>query len=288
MRLEPMSVLLERQRATALARAPITAQARQAWSLDHSRFAGLADLQAVAAGRASLARGSRGEGVRRLQQALQDMGFYVSASLDGSFGPRTRIALMNFQDSQKLPRTGVLNQATLIALNRVCPPEGQTLCQAMATPWGGDQSLIPSNLLADGRRARAVIDLSEKRLFFYNARNQVSRICSVATGNAQHPDGKGVDTAVGLRVVSGKNDNPGAIGQQLWEDPKAFGTRLLDLSIVSPVVGRPVKSGQELHGTYNPNSLGTKASHGCMRVLNEDIEFLYAQVRKGDLIDVRD
>lgn len=265
--------------------------ARRSNTLEHPRFQGVPALQDVAAGRAKITRGSKGEGVRQLQQALSDMGFYVSAKLDGSFGPRTRIALLNFQDSQKLPRTGVLDQTTLNRLNRVAPPLGQTLVQAAKTPWGADQNLIPSNLLANGKRAKAVIDLSEKRLFFYDERNQVSRVMSVATGNAQHADGKGVDTSVGLRVVMGKNDNPGAIGQKLWDDPKAFGTRLLDLSIVSPVVGKPVKpikSGQELHGTYNPNSLGTKASHGCMRVLNEDIEFLYKQMRKGDFIDVRE
>ncbi len=275
----PPSVLFARK-AVPASLAPQT-------RLENSRFQ-LAQLQDVAAGRTKISRGSKGDGVRQVQQALRDMGFYVGSSVDGSFGPRTRVALMNFQDSQKLPRTGVLDQATMTRLNRVAPPAGQTLVQAARTSWGEDQNLIPSNLLADGKRARAVIDLSEKRLFFYDERNQVSRVMSVATGNAQHADGRGVDTSVGLRVVMGKNDNPGAIGQQLWGDAKAFGTRLLDLSIVSPVVGRPIKSGQELHGTYNPNSLGTKASHGCMRVSNEDIEYLYKQMRKGDLIDVRE
>jgi lipoprotein-anchoring transpeptidase ErfK/SrfK len=39
--------------------------------------------------------------------------------------------------------------------------------------------------------------------------------------------------------------------------------------------------GYALHGTDEPNSIGTSVSHGCVRLRNEDIETLYQMVPVG-------
>jgi len=41
-----------------------------------------------------------------------------------------------------------------------------------------------------------------------------------------------------------------------------------------------------IHGTNRPSSIGTYASYGCIRMLNEDIVHLYDQVSVGTRVVV--
>ena len=44
------------------------------------------------------------------------------------------------------------------------------------------------------------------------------------------------------------------------------------------------KSGEEdygIHGTANRDSLGKAVTHGCIRLSNEDIPYLYDQLEEG-------
>ena len=42
-----------------------------------------------------------------------------------------------------------------------------------------------------------------------------------------------------------------------------------------------IYDGAGIHGTDSINSLGTSASHGCVRMAIPDVEELYAQVKVG-------
>ncbi|HHY92366.1 MAG TPA: LysM peptidoglycan-binding domain-containing protein, partial [Firmicutes bacterium] len=80
--------------------------------------------------------GSRGEGVRVLQELLRAHGLFT-AGADGVYGPRTEQAVRSFQADQKLPVDGVVGSATWAALVRlpyVIQP-GDTLA-ALATRFG--------------------------------------------------------------------------------------------------------------------------------------------------------
>ncbi|HVA13111.1 MAG TPA: peptidoglycan-binding protein [Stellaceae bacterium] len=55
--------------------------------------------------------------VFRVQQRLRDLGFYVRDNIDGQWGPRTSVAVRNFQRAKGLDPSGQLNSATLTALN---------------------------------------------------------------------------------------------------------------------------------------------------------------------------
>jgi L,D-transpeptidase ErfK/SrfK len=251
----------------------------------NDRFQAYPDLQRVATGKASLSRGHEGESVKALQTALTDLGFYAGDSADGVYGAQTAQAVKNFQNNQNLPASGQVDQKTLMALNRIVPAPGVQLWQTPAK----DQ-LSPSNDLGKLGKARVVIDLSEHRLFLYDDKNKVKKIYSVATGNPQHPDGRGQKTSTGVRVVNTKVLDPAPVAWALWPETRgrAFGTRLLDLSALDPKTGAISRIGEELHGTYARSSIGTDASHGCMRMQNEDIEEVYQQLKKGDLIKVQD
>ena len=64
---------------------------------------------------ASFKRGSTGETVTKIQQRLQDWGYY-SGSVDGVYGSKTEDAVMDFQEQNGLTVDGVAGPATLAAI----------------------------------------------------------------------------------------------------------------------------------------------------------------------------
>lgn len=78
------------------------------------------------------------DAVKHIQTALQSKGFY-SGPIDGIVGPQTRTALANYQQSQGLPRTAVLDQKTLQSLtatNTAANSESQTSGSGSSSPPG--------------------------------------------------------------------------------------------------------------------------------------------------------
>lgn len=57
-----------------------------------------------------------------------------------------------------------------------------------------------------------------------------------------------------------------------------LGTRWIGLSL----------KGYGIHGTNNPNSIGRRASHGCVRLRNADVEDLFERVSLGDTVELHD
>jgi lipoprotein-anchoring transpeptidase ErfK/SrfK len=47
------------------------------------------------------------------------------------------------------------------------------------------------------------------------------------------------------------------------------------------------KPGIGIHGTNNPNSIGSFASHGCMRTANWDISRLAFMITKGTPVEIK-
>ncbi len=93
-----------------------------------ARFAGVAQLDAVAAGRGTLRPGASGEGVRRAQQALLDMGYANPDRMTmGTYDAETTRAVQRFQRDVGLPNDGNIGAETLGALAATAPPPGQIL-----------------------------------------------------------------------------------------------------------------------------------------------------------------
>jgi peptidoglycan hydrolase-like protein with peptidoglycan-binding domain len=69
-----------------------------------------------------LARGDRGDSVRSVQQALVNQGVEVAGGVDGVFGPGTEAAVKAFQGKQGLPQSGMVDDATAIALGLASSP----------------------------------------------------------------------------------------------------------------------------------------------------------------------
>jgi L,D-transpeptidase ErfK/SrfK len=103
------------------------------------------------------------------------------------------------------------------------------------------------------------IDLSTHRLYLRLSGRTV-RVFPVAVGAPETP------TPVGRWVIVQKALNPGG----------PFGARWMRLSIPW--------GGYGIHGTDEPESVGQAVSHGCIRMREQDLVWLYDQVPIGTLV----
>lgn len=220
-----------------------------------------------------------GPHVKAVQQALIDNGFHISTGASGTFDLYTLVALTNFRESQNLEISFGLDAASLQRLDQVSPRAG-------LKAWEDPDYQAPAAPEVLGRPVRALVDISEHRLFLYDGDGQLEHIYSVATGDADQDAG----TDTGLKMVVHKNSNPESEAVRIWGPEKnlVFGTRLLNLSWVNLENGTVEASDQELHGTYLPESVGLDISLGCMRLTNADMEDLYNRVQVDDLVMVRE
>jgi lipoprotein-anchoring transpeptidase ErfK/SrfK len=119
-----------------------------------------------------------------------------------------------------------------------------------------------------------VVDKSRNTLVLYSKGAAVKKY-SVATGKKNC-------TPVGEFKITDKLVNPtwfktGAILPP--GSPKnALGTRWMGFD--KPAYG--------IHGTIEPKSIGTQASEGCIRMLNEEVEELYSLVPTGTKVTIQD
>jgi hypothetical protein len=85
-----------------------------------------------------------------------------------------------------------------------------------------------------------------------------------------------------FRVATGKSETPTALGEWRIADKGiwggAFGSRWMGLSIPWATYG--------IHGTNRPGSIGSRASHGCVRMNNRDVIVLYSWVKVGTPVRV--
>lgn len=126
-----------------------------------------------------------------------------------------------------------------------------------------------------------VVDRSVNELSFYEGFELVHRY-PVATAAA------GYVTPPGQWTIVNKAENP------TWYNP-APDTWGADLPMsIPPGPGNPLGTralyldapGIRIHGTYDVNSIGTDASHGCIRMLMTDVEALYPLVPIGTRVFV--
>lgn len=240
--------------------------------LDNDRFKANPQLGRVLKGEVTLGNGSKGDGVKAVQQALSDMGFSLYGGADGGFGAQSEKAVKNFQlhAARKYPEvkpTGVVDQATLRALDALAPKKGQK----------GQSHNLPSPRF-QGKLVRVIVVKEEHRTYLFDKQGKLTDIVGNATGAVA------TTTDTGLKKVTTKLDQKAsdAAGQQLWGG-KVFGARILDLSWADGT-----RSGEELHGTNVPNQLGGNVSHGCVRHANEDIVKIYNALSVGELVAIVD
>lgn len=120
-----------------------------------------------------------------------------------------------------------------------------------------------------------VVDLSERRIRLFNG-DKIEKEYPCAVGTPQFPTPKG-EWEITLKRFRPTWVNPGSawavdMPPSIPPGPgNPLGTRAINLSA----------PGIRFHGTDNIGSVGTAASHGCMRMYRRDIEDLYERVNVG-------
>lgn len=139
-------------------------------------------------------------------------------------------------------------------------------------------------------RVLIVLLLTISIIFFYsrtiyattstNAKSNLSVLVDISEERLYLIDIKNNKILKNYRIASGKESTPSPVGTWKvislgkWSD--AFGSRWIGLNVPWGKYG--------IHGTNKPGSIGSESSHGCIRMLNSDIEELYEYIKYGTII----
>ena len=152
--------------------------------------------------------------------------------------------------------------------------------RANGAPAAGDDvveaPLVVTKPAVTGFADVILVRTAENKLYHFEDGNLV-KTYTVATGTRRYPTPKGTFT------ISEKRRNPTWVNP----DPKGWGASLP--ARIGPGPRNPLGTralnltapGIRIHGTRNVASLGTAASHGCIRMSIADSEELFELVEKG-------
>jgi L,D-transpeptidase ErfK/SrfK len=146
--------------------------------------------------------------------------------------------------------------------------------------------LVPdASLLPDGWRRGIVINLAEKRLFYFPPTHDRVETFPIGVGV------QGWDTPLGETRVTRKTIHP------TWYPPASIRATEPGLpKVVPPGPDNPLGAyalhlgwpGYLIHDTNKPDGVGRNVSHGCIHLYPEDIAILFRQVPVGTPVRVID
>lgn len=140
-------------------------------------------------------------------------------------------------------------------------------------------------VMNEKKNAAIVVDLSKNVLYKYNEDGKAECAYLVASGKKTSP------TDPGLRIVTHVEKYPyksAPPSTKRYKKPWDYGPRAIILEKLDPETGKRSLTGEFIHGNHNPNSLGKYASLGCIRMDNTVIKEVAAQVKKGDLVLIKE
>jgi L,D-transpeptidase ErfK/SrfK len=153
-------------------------------------------------------------------------------------------------------------------------------------PDPGSRILLPTEwILPDAPiRDGIVVNIAEMRLFVYSHdRSQTVTTFPIGIGD------QGKETPVGTFTVIEKIRNPA------WYVPESIRKERPDLpAVVPPGPENPMGSHALrlskwtvlIHGTNRPWGIGSRVSHGCIRLQQEDIALLFEMIPRGTRVSI--
>ena len=129
-----------------------------------------------------------------------------------------------------------------------------------------------TEVFAEGGTRRLVVSLADRKIALFED-GRVVKVYPIAVGKHSTPSPNGSFHIVS-RVVKPTYYQPGKVVPAGLRNP--LGTRWMGLGY----------KGYGIHGTNRPKSIGTAASHGCIRMRNQDVEDLFERVEVGDPVDL--
>lgn len=153
-------------------------------------------------------------------------------------------------------------------------------------PAGAELTLPTQFVLPDAPRRGIVINIAERRLYYYpgdpDDEASAVRVYPAAVGREEWETPTGL-THVAERIV----DPPWFPPQSIREEAAKNGEPLpgkVPPGPENPLGKHALRLGWNkhlIHGTNAPASIGQRASHGCVRLFPEDMERLFDDVREG-------
>jgi lipoprotein-anchoring transpeptidase ErfK/SrfK len=145
----------------------------------------------------------------------------------------------------------------------------------LALPTESVRPRVTRGELAERYPYFITIDRARFRLHFYR---RLRRVKTYVIGVGQ----SGYETPEGLYDIQNKAVNPA------WSVPNSPWAGALAGQVIPPGPDNPIKArwmgiydGAGIHGTADTWSLGTAASHGCIRMAIPEVKELYRQVPVG-------
>jgi L,D-transpeptidase ErfK/SrfK len=135
------------------------------------------------------------------------------------------------------------------------------------------QNTTPAPAASPARPQRQVIISIPDRKLVLMEKGAVIHVFSIAVGAPVSPSPTGT-FAVVSRVTSPTYYYAGVVIPPGKDNP--LGPRWVGLN----------KQGYGIHGTNAPGSVGTAASHGCIRMRNRDIVQFFTLVEVGDSVEI--
>lgn len=142
---------------------------------------------------------------------------------------------------------------------------------AVALVAAAIETLAQEDRAAVAKR-RIVVSIPDRKMALVED-GRVAKVYPVAVGAPATP------TPAGVFEIAVRIPHPTWYGPRKVVPPGSanpLGTRWLGLS----------RKGYGIHGTNNPRSIGRRASHGCIRMRNQDVEELFERVEVGDTVEL--
>lgn len=167
-------------------------------------------------------------------------------------------------------------------------PAEDTFTSSSVTPKGtsADNILFQApdpQVVIDGELKTAVIvvDLSQNILYKYDEDGNAEKAYLVASGKKSTP------TSTGIRSVTHIETYPyryAPTKSKRRRNPGAYGPKIICLETINPKTGERGVTGEFIHGNSDSATLGQYVSHGCIRMDNDVIKELAAEVKRGDIV----
>ena len=216
-----------------------------------------------------LQRGSTGSQVKLLQTRLTELGFY-QGPISGNFMNQTRDAVRAFQTHNALTVDGIAGKETWDMIFN-----NDLVADAFATPKPTPvPTPIPYAITVDVRNQVATVYGRDEQGQYTNVVRQM--ICS--TGTKANP------SDLGDWTLNGSTARWAYFPK--WGSNAQYWTRINKSIAFHSVIYNSTNTMDLATGSYY--ALGSRASHGCIRLLVNDAKWVYENVGKGTVVTITD
>jgi lipoprotein-anchoring transpeptidase ErfK/SrfK len=179
-------------------------------------------------------------------------------------------------------RSSAPNSAASMMLPPIAtlPPQEDLSFQTVSPTRTGLAALLQSRLNPDpiAAQTKLLIRLSERQVYLYH-NEQVAAQYPIAVGR------EGWETPTGKHQVISMQKDP------TWRHP--FTGEIVPAGIDNPLGSRWIGFWTDgvhqigFHGTNQEDLIGQAASHGCVRMRDQDVQALFSQVAVGTSVEVQ-